>query len=996
MIGRSGVIFKCLFYFSIQVGIAILSLTALVAQQQTSRSGVLFDFVNKRTEHSSNEISSNVLRVKNNSSNPINFSLNLTLPDGWVLVSKKSNKYTVRPNDSLFISVNLTPKKINPGNVSHVINAALISDNELQFASAMWYMSTRRESDWTASAIYNKIFFLDESDTARFYIRLQNMGNAEEDIKMNFAADKRLRVVDEFRNNIQLHSHYFKLPVGSDTTLSFKVEKVQIVQQDFREDFDAVRLQRNDYYPLRVTVLNQPGNKSLSKTWRTTIDFIKAGNEAKLKEYQSAALPLTIEANVDNFLDNSTMLNLNLYGNADLEKNRSLSYRYQTFFFNNFYASSPFLGNSHYLGYFSQRTSIELGDVSGHTSLGFTPTGRGIKGNYQVTNSHYAGAFYLRSPGFFQQNNKTDYGLSYEFRRGSTSFENYFQLSNNSILNTSGYQYSNKLRLLLRRSHNVTLATAISSENYDNPATPFSKMGFAYALNYNGIYKRFSYNVTNSFGSAYNIGYRGMASVGADVLYKLSGSQSLSAGAFLYRQEPRYFSPTGILLVTQPSANERYELRYNVNTTEYNASLKLQHFYNEIFNLRSKSNGLGFDFRPKAANDIRFFLSVAGAYNKLLDYDLAPFFTSQINTNLRYKGLSSNVRYYYGPYQTYEQLIFANNKINNQSVFLNLNYRQWLIKKALTFEPSLVYSHETLYKRSRISFRPELYLVPKRGLEVKFYGQYMNNNQRNNPFISPNAFQGTYTPVTMSNLFFGLGVKKKLGVPVSQRRFYKLAISVFKDINGNGKQDREEAGLKNILVSVKPLERDTTAQATYAGMRDNGELFITDADGKVVYNNLPKGIYNVKIVPLTENDGFFAGSEQVVKVDDNKDLMMPLNQGVQLGGLLVAERDQNAADFDKKLDLSKIRITAQDSSGRKYSTLTNIDGRFSIKLPAGIYQVSMNENALPENFQLDQKEMTVEMITVSDNYNITFYIKERPRKKNIKRFDSNGNLMPNN
>jgi hypothetical protein len=247
----------------------------------------------------------------------------------------------------------------------------------------------------------------------------------------------------------------------------------------------------------------------------------------------------------------------------------------------------------------------------------------------------------------------------------------------------------------------------------------------------------------------------------------------------------------------------------------------------------------------------------------------------------------------------------------------------------------------------------------------------------------------------MSNLFFGLGVKKKIGVPVSGKKFHKLSVSVFKDLNGNGKQDKDEQGLKNVLVNIKPLFKDTSL-TNYSGLRDNGEHFITNDQGKVAYSNLPRGSYIVKIVPLSENGGFFAGNEQVVKIDGNKDLMMPLNQGVQLTGLLVSERDPTSVDFDKKLDLSKVRVTALDSLGKSFTTLTDKDGRFSMRLPAGIYQLSINENALPDNFELEQKLTSIEMITVSDVYNITFFIKERKRKMNIKRFDSQGNVIENN
>lgn len=988
----SASLYKIAVQVSFQLILLISAMTGAFAQR-SKKNGVEVEFVTKRTEHSNHEISSNVLRIKNNSPNLIAFDLNLTTPEGWTNITKRTNKYLVASKDSLFIPVNLTPRKVNTGNVSHIVNASLIADNQMQFASAIWYMSIKKESNWTASLTYNKIFFLDESDTAHFSVRLQNMGNAPEDIKINFSADKRLRVLDNINNHTQIFYYNLKLPVNTDTVVVFKVEKLKPVQQVFREDFEAVQMVKNDYYPLRLTVQNQPGDNSIAKTWRGTIDFIKAGTEARLNEYQSMSLPLTIEANVDNFLDNATMLNLSMYGNANLEKNRSLTYRYQTFFINNFYNTyTPYLGNSHYVGYFTPRTSLEIGDVNGNSNLGFTPTGRGIKGTYQLAEKHYAGAFYLRGPGFFNQYTKSDYGLSYEYRRGSTNVENFIQFNDNSLLNTKGTQYSNKVRFMIARNQSFIVNTAVSNELYNDASTPLRRIGYAYALNYNGTFNKLSLNLSNSYGSEYNIGYRGIKSLGADVLYRVGRSGSIGGGVFIFDQKPQYFSSTGLLLSSRESLTERYELKYNLNKLDYNLAVKFQHMYNEIFNLRSQSNGLGFDFRPKATNDLRFFISIAGAYNKLLDYEIDPYFTSQVRSTLRYKGLTTNLRYYYGPYQTYEQLLFANSKINNQSIFLNTNLRFWLIKKALTFEPSIVYSYETLYKRNRVSFRPELYYVPKRGLEVKFYGQYMNNNQQNNPFISRTGFNDNNQPVVLSNLFFGLGIKKKIGVPVSARKYHKLSVSVFKDLNGNGKQDREEQGLKNVLVNIKPLIKDT-ALVNYSGLRDNGEHFITNEQGKVAYNNLPKGSYIIKIVPLSENSGFFAGNEQVVKIDGNTDLLMPLNQGVQLTGVLVAERDPTAADFDKKIDLSKIRVSALDSLGKSFTTLSDKDGRFSMRLPAGVYQLGINENALPDNFELEQKLTTIEMITVSDIYNVTFFIKERKRKVNIKRFDSNGNVI---
>jgi hypothetical protein len=284
--------------------------------------------------------------------------------------------------------------------------------------------------------------------------------------------------------------------------------------------------------------------------------------------------------------------------------------------------------------------------------------------------------------------------------------------------------------------------------------------------------------------------------------------------------------------------------------------------------------------------------------------------------------------------------------------------------------------------------------MPKSGIEFKFYGQYINNAQKENPLVNLTEFRDIDQPISSSNLFFGFGIKKRLGIPVSGRKYQKLRVSVFKDLNGNGRQDKNEAGLKNVLVNIKPV-RDSL-QRGWSEPKETGEDFITNEDGLVTYKNIPKGIYKISIVPLASLNGFFAGNEQAVMVDKDLTFAMPLNKGVQLTGGIIVNRDVTAADFDKQIDVSKIRVTAMDSLGRTFSTLTDNGGRFSLRLPGGVYQISINEKALPDNFDLEQKRITVEMFTVAENYNVTFLLEEKKRKKNIKKFDQDGKLIETN
>lgn len=985
------------------VGLSLLAYLELNAQAVNSNNkrGIVVDFQNKRTSQLSNELASNVLVVRNYASTEINFSLNISPPNGWKIVSRKTNYYQVAPGDSIFVPVNIIPQKMSVGNVNHIISVALLNKDRAQFASALWYLNIRKESNWTASAVNTKLFFLNQGDTASFAVKVQNMGNTPEKITLNFSSDKRLQVFSP-SNPIEVIKYFnLVLPINTDTVLRLKVRRVQSVQYSFRRDFDLSNLpDHSEIFSLRIGAQSETeGGGTSSKSWRGMIDFIKAGTETNLKEHASATLPLTVEANVDNILESSTMMNLLMYGQTNLERNRSLTYRVQTFFSDNFYDYRPYLGNSHYLSYSSPRSTLEVGDVGGFANFGFTANGKGVKATQRIGRRNMIGAFYLQGPDWISRNYKKDIGAYHEITKGRSSLQNNLQHSENTWLNTIGDQYSNKLRFNLFKFHNFLFSSSISREqNTTSSDSTVSKLGYAYYFNYSGSFKKIFLNVLNSYGSNYNIGYRGIQSIGTDIGYVFKKQQRLTASYFKMEQNPRYISSTGLLLSSRFSGTEKYELRYSPNPLEYGLTLRINHIYSDALNLRTESNGAGFDFRPKGLGSTRFFLATNAAYVKLLDYNLNPYFASQIRASLRHKGFTSNIRYYYGPYQMFEQLLFAKNKINNQSIYTNTNVRLWLKKDIVSFEPSFIYSYETLFKRNRLSVRPEFYYVPKSGFEFRAYGQYVSNNQDDNPFINnqDNEFGAMNAgSMSSSNLFFGFGVRKRIGIPVSGKKYHKLTVDIFKDLNGNSRKDKNELGIKNVMVNIKVLDADTS-NFNSSRLKDLGENFVTDGNGQVNYKNLPKGLYRISIMPLSEVNGFFAGNDQIVKVEKDLSYAMPLNQGVSLSGMVAVERDPTIADIEKKIDIGRIRVTALDSVGRSYSTLTDAEGRFNFKLPAGIYQISINEGALPDNFEIDAKRISVEMLTVADNYNITFFVREKKRKINIKKFDQQGKIINSN
>ena len=95
-------------------------------------------------------------------------------------------------------------------------------------------------------------------------------------------------------------------------------------------------------------------------------------------------------------------------------------------------------------------------------------------------------------------------------------------------------------------------------------------------------------------------------------------------------------------------------------------------------------------------------------------------------------------------------------------------------------------------------------------------------------------------------------------------------------------------------------------------------------------------------------------------------------------------------------ELSRIRVTAVDSAGRTYSCLTSINGSFELYVPTGDYRVSINQNAIDDDFTLDQNLVLLNLNGNIDAYRISFIIREKERLIKVKKFNSDGTLQQEN
>jgi hypothetical protein len=955
---------------------------------------VTVTFRNQQSNFKANELATNMLHIVNGSDKSISFFMDLNLPQGWTSIKSTDVLYKLEAGDSLFIPVKISINTHEEGNINYLVNANLLSTaNNLQFASASWYVQLKMESQWSATVDKTEAYFTNNSDTTSFSLSVQNTGNSVEWYMVKLAAHFQIQLLNSEMTAEAPPFFNFSLVPGMDTVIHFIVRSRPDKKEDYRDhDIQDNGTESGEKYPLRIAVQSQPKDQSPGRTWKTTVDFRRNSNEALFHPYSRLVLPLTFEMRMDNLFDESTAMSVNLYGNAKLSLGRSLSYRYQSFFSQQYYNEKAFKGNYHYLGYFTPRSFVEIGNITGWGNFGFTPSGRGARAEYSF-GKNKLGIIYLQNPDLFLSVTNRTAGLHHELVLKKFSLVNYYQQSWNEFNKVNGNLFVTGVNVQIRSQHIFSGRIGTSNENYYGAAVPFSKTGYGGSLNYSGTIRDLSVYINSNYGSKYYTGYRGITSLNYAATYRQDKRHVWTITNSLYRQNPVYFDVQGNPLATFTSNSEKYELRYSIQSGTSNYSVRAAYYNDNFLNIHYQTRGLGLDYHPTSKSDFRFVSNIFASYVKLPDYHVPDYFTAQVRTSLRYKSLTANVRYNYGPYQAYEHLRFATYQINHQSIYLNAYYGLWLMADKVSIEPSLNYSYETLYKRSRVSVRPQLYYFSKSGWQFNMYGEFIMNSQKITSLddkVRPYTLENQDETSVYKDLVFGVGIKKQFGIPITGKKFFTTAIVIFKDLNGNGRQDKNEEAIENVLVSIKPLDIDTVEGRESGAMSERGEEVITDSKGRVTFRNLPRGMYKVTAKPLMDNAGWFPGMEQELMLDKTREIEVPFTHGVRIIGSISVDRSVFSNVRNKSPELARIRITAVDSAGKTYTSLTAENGQFELYVPAGDYRISINQKAFGDNFLLDQNSIPVSLMAGMDAYNISFHLREKERQVKVKKFGKDG------
>ncbi|MCB9361478.1 MAG: hypothetical protein H6587_00345 [Flavobacteriales bacterium] len=927
------------------------------------------------------EIISNLFKVYNNTSENIKFSLDILHPGTWVYLTKSDALYEVLPNDTLFIPVILIPDKLINGNTEVIINAFIIDEKNQQIGDNYFSLKTQKKISWNVNVEpSNKFYFKNDETTKRFTYSIENTGNHKQDIFVNYRTLKgNIALLDTNDNKLINPNFTFSLDSWKDTSMTYVASITTDKDRNFKKVSTNSYLPNNNLnykkYSLFINSSEPKGLELGSYKKGNKVDFIKLPNQAKVRDYGYPYFPLIVELTAQNLLDLNSFLSLNMRGFKQLNEKASLSYFTQLNYNRNYYTNNFLTNSPWYLGYFDDKKTIEVGNVSGNV-IGINSYGKGIKASYSYLEKHKTGAFLIKAPGFFGSTRNLSYGLFHTYKHNE-----YFKITGkagrqeNYSANRSINSFSLQPGFNINKKHYITLLSALTRrENYflDSSATA---LGYLVGVNYSSQF--LDRNMRLNLGVRYND----------------KGFSNGSYSRFGLNHRTSY--------IINPIWNVYLSNRYQ-NTKAFNSFDNEQIYKQEllsnslVFNTKSKKGsfqpGIFYDYRDFLSNRLHnrglsfrystfdflqnFMVSTFFRAGYALPIDVEErknYFNLQFSSLLRYRVWSLTSRYNYGAFSTSSLQTQIYNGVTPQNVRLSLQNQHQLKNKQFILESNLVYNYGNIFSNHTIGYYPEMFFFTNDGWRFSLRGSYnFNTSYYGNIYVDDpllTSFDSETDRNYNQNVNIGASIRKEFGIPIPfiKKTSASLEFISFYDINGNGEKENDEPAIENVVLRLGAKE------------------VITNKKGEAAIKNIPMETYDFTVFALDDLQGWFPNTDDSLQIVASNTTYIPFVRGVKVYGDVVLDRQKIAiADTSKPFDLSRIKITAVN--GKIYNTLTDINGRFEFYMPNGNYVMTMDETILGDRYTITRNNIPMTLTNKQDGVYISFYIIEKRKKIIIKEF----------
>lgn len=954
-----------------------LSITLVCAQSNVLNSGFTLDFLKSEEIASVDEVVSNVVKATNRTSRPIRFNLDLASPAGWKVVNDLSKTYTVQAGDSLFVPVRLIPSSETAGNVNYFISATAYSEFGNALASSPWTLEIKKISSWKLSVSDRQVIFPDDADSATVFVRLQNEGNAIEKLRLTLTPDAKLSVFDGDWKSFRDNSIIMSLPVGTDTLLAVNVKISDVREKGYffsdRPDDPNVTNQKRQY---RLQI-QAASTTEKDKVNGRRVDFMKLSRSVKFdSEKGSSVIPLTVELNSYNVLSNFTNFTLDARGEADLGRQRHLRYNYQSIITNNVVSGTDFLTSNQFIQYSSPRLLLAAGNIG--ENMGLLLNGQGAKGMVRLGKLELGGIYVTSAnrPGRLAANDLDYYGgrLAFNFKRNSRIEAQYVKQTDN-FNSKEGDLYRLKFDYRISKHHRLGLTGGYSMEqdSYD-PDSVFNQTGYGAELRYGGRIGKMNVALAGTYNSeTFLTLIRGSRSGNINFRYPLGNRKYITLKGSMNEAAPVSYV-RGFRFESDPRRRYAGELQYEWRGTAGTFTLFPRYSDEEILDLKIKTKGAGMSYSSVRGREMRLYTKFFAGFSELPDYEeIEPFLVARWENRLKYKNLNVLARYNYGPASVTENFRVVKDQLNPQSLFLSAFANLYFRKVGVQIKPRLNSTYESVLARWRVTTSQDFSYYSKSGYIFTIGTELLMIKQGESPLARASAQQGidgVLNTFRQSNFFLRIGVKKEFTFRRPGSKHYEMKVAVFKDLDGNGVRNKGEDFVQNVLIKVR------------------GKSAITGSEGHATFSNLPIGNYIIESEVLGDSEGWFKSDDTPVLLEKDQTIFIPLTKGVQINGRVIVQKATYSA-LNEKVDVGSIRISAVGTDERVFSALTDEEGNFRIFVPFGSYEVKASGSGIDSRLQFAQSSYPLEINNADANYQLTFYLIEKNRRLNIKRFNDN-------
>lgn len=689
---------------------------------------------------------------------------------------------------------------------------------------------------------------------------------------------------------------------------------------------------------IHVSISNRTGDfKLLSQkvySWGTVV---------KENSSQWYNVPLAIEMISQNVTNNKSVY-VTGSGNISLPNKRSISFNYRS---DNFYSLTN--GGSRYanINYNTPLWKISLGDQTEFNN--FLLDGFGMHINYGSSKRYSFDLFGVKSrTGNARQ---MSFSQSLDIGAGQT-------INNQSFVNldyrtgTNSYFSILEYEKYFKNIHFSVDAGLSNEQNDQNPARKSlsgSTAGIKFDQNNSWLTIR-SYSSVNS--KVFPGTNRGLTISSNEVRFK--HKKTFAGLIFDYNERSVTSLDSDKVNSLFSGRTNEYGIRAGFNGRDRYLNLKatiVDQLQDSLSNVSFQSQKLNLNTALKIFGELNVSLdgTVARSYPRS-GSPVKAFISKSIFGTVQYKDLGSFIRYENGPFYYYDLKSYVRDGLNINRIQLSPFLESSVLHSAVTTRLQVDYSSDMVSKLSSCVARADInFNLDKQALTFRIFGSYD---------IKPGS--------TSRQNILNFSVRKHFGLPlVGIPKYYNLKVVLFKDRNQNNVYDNGDEAVPESNLQI------------------GSQNFITNKRGEIYYRNISAGKYNIDLSQVNNVRGWVAkdGFSQSVEVSDNQTIYIPFKESKYLSGRLNVVRDEySRASFNP----ANIRITAINSKGEVFYTLTNISGEFFLNLPADTYVIQINTNVFSDSFRVLQESFNADLVNKSSE-EIVFEIRESKRQINIQK-----------